>query len=78
MYQKVNKTEGWQDYIVVDADTGEMIKHVIEADENTGFYRQYRVDEQGHIQLFTDPHGNKFPVSNVCHGKIKFVRVAKN
>lgn len=49
-YEKAGETKNWLRAKVFDADTGIMIDHVIEADENTGRIVRFGVDKDGQIR----------------------------
>ena len=53
-YEKAGETQNWMKAKVFDADTGEELKHVVEADERTGRVVQFALDTDGNIRHTSD------------------------
>jgi hypothetical protein len=58
---------------VVDAETGNMIPHVVWANDETGEYDQHQLDENGKRRVVKDETGEYDFVFERKIGKIKFV-----
>lgn len=59
------------DWTLINQDTGETIELVIWADDETGMYEQYKVDEQGNVEI--DPTTNEF-MTRVKTENIKLIK----